>query len=193
MKLLLISLLFSSVGYSASFKTEIDGYVLDWSASRLQLTGEALPKDSEQGYAEAEKRAWSNGISKIRKVSEQVYIAHYTSDGVVDDVLKEPSQKAGLRAARAVFSKDTEYVSDGSVNVALEARLSNVLASFGVKHTTEDKPDYKTLLKKTSGVIFNIKCQMEPRADLEISSPSGEPIYAPYLILDLVNELSEFE
>lgn len=168
--------------YGASLKTEMDGYVLDWAASRLQVTAAASPEKTEESYQAAEKSAWANGIAMIRDVSKKVYTDHYLSVGATSEVLEEPSNNAGLRAARAVFSKDTEYVSDGSVNVALEARLSNVLAPFGVKHMAETKPDYKNLLKTTTGVVFKIDCPLEPRADLEIVSPSGETIYAPYLI-----------
>ena len=114
----------------------------------------------------------------IRDVSKKVYTDHYLSVGATSEVLEEPSNNAGLRAARAVFSKDTEYVSDGSVNVALEARLSNVLAPFGVKHVAEIKPDYKSLLKTTTGVVFKINC----RSSRALTLKSCRQLERPFML-----------
>jgi hypothetical protein len=172
----------SSVCYGVSLETSMEGYTLDWSSSRLKLKVSAESSGSEDdSYSAVEKKAWANGIAEIRKISKDVYTAHYAVPADAGGEAVSPGESAGLRAARGVFSKNTQYVSDGSVVVSLEARLSSVLAPLQVAHAVEEKPDHKTL-ENTTGVVLKLSCEMEPRADLKIEDEDGEVLYAPNLI-----------
>lgn len=170
----------SSSALSVSLETVRDGYTMDWSSSRLKFEVSAKSEDEngQLSYLEVEKKAWASGLSEVRRISEDAFAKHYAE---LAGEGSEAVNKAGLRAARNVFSKNTEYVSDGSVNLFLEARLSNVLSPLAINHVVKEKPDYKAL-EGTTGVVFKLSCEMEPRANLKIENSDGDVLYAPELI-----------
>jgi len=173
----------SSIAMGVSLQTSDGDYVLDWSSSRLKFKATAKVENADQdSFTDVEKRAWAKGIADVRKIGKSVYQSHYKTEGqeIQKDVASSVDE-AGLRAARGVFSKNTEYVSDGSVTVSLEARLSSILKPFNVSHTVVEKPSVEHL-EDLSGLVFKISCAIEPRADLKIENEAGDTLYAPNLI-----------
>lgn len=159
---------------AAAVLVEKDHYKIDWATSRLKYESKGHSTEGFVSYELAEKLAWKDGISNIRKIAESAFLAHYADKPETLNL----TRRAGLRAAKNVFSMGTQYTSEGTVNVALEAQLSNILGPFDLVHSTDAKPDYKKL-KTITGIIFVPQCDFEPRADVEIEDESGRVVYSP--------------
>ena len=139
---------------------------IDWGALKLRFHGKGIDIPGSPSFAEAERKAWNEGLLAIQNAIANYHQSHLESLKIDPGVALSSAKIAGERVAKATYSYRNEYFDDGTVLVHMESSLANALLQEGIEFrgtmpTENISPRFtgvgptRESIRETSGTLQN--------------------------------------
>ena len=166
---------FASAASSAPLLEADDRLEVNWSTLRLRFFGQAAVGSGAEGFKQAEKDAWHEGMAYASEAVRSLNMTLVAATGTGADESSEDAAKALKQIASSTHSYNTTYVADGTVRVHLESALPKALSLSGLHFRQREAAEL--VPAQYTGVVLRANASTKPRALYSIVDEHGDVVF----------------